>query len=110
MQVQGASVRWASASFHLPMSFLSPKKVKGLDYKTGSQSLIPETPSQVLVPLVTSSFFGWKAFLPLGPCFLPPGNTPPACQPQEILIACLPNLYNYTLWPRPCHPRHLFVH
>lgn len=26
---------------------------------------------------------------------------PPVCQPQEILIARLPKLYNYRLWPRP---------
>lgn len=41
VKAQGASVRWTSASFYFPMSFPSPKKVKALAYKTGSQSLIP---------------------------------------------------------------------
>lgn len=41
VKAQGESVRWTSASFYLPMSFLSPKKGKALAYKTGSQSLIP---------------------------------------------------------------------
>lgn len=100
-------------------SFLSPDKVKVLAHKTGSQSLTPtpqfdpkDTASQVLGPLVTSSFFVWMESLPPPqfPCLQPTGHTPPACQPREILIACLPNLYNYRLWPQPCHPHRLSLH
>lgn len=64
VQAERALVRRTRASLHLPMSFPSPKEVKGLAFTRQGGSLTPvpqpgpkETTSQVLGPLVTSSFF-----------------------------------------------------
>lgn len=95
MQPLGTAPKQASASCHLPSAkVLRPGPPDMLTAST----LVRQLAQRKLRP-VTSSFFVSVEGRPPSP--------KPVSQPQEVLIACLPNLYNYRLWPQPHHPHQL---